>query len=179
MPGEYLTGMTQSTLSHAFIDQAIYWLNENTPKIEKCLTVLNEDEVWKRPNHSSNSVGNLILHLCGNITQYIISSLGENADIRERDLEFSSSGDYSKTELLSKLKSTINQAMVILKKLNEDDLMRIRSVQGFEHSGIACIIQVVEHYSYHTGQIIFWTKQLKDMDLGFYAGVDLNKKNNE
>jgi uncharacterized damage-inducible protein DinB len=177
MPGKHTPEMTQSTLSNEFIDQAIFRLNENTPKIEKCLTVLNEEEVWKRPNNSSNSVGNLVLHLCGNITQYIISSLGENEDLRIRDLEFSTSGGHTKTALLNKLKLTINQAIVILKKIKEEDLLRIRSVQGFEYTGMASIIQVVEHYSYHTGQIVFWTKLLKDIDLGFYAGLDLNKKN--
>ena len=169
--------MIQSTLVQEFIEQSILRLNENTPKIEKCLSILNEEEVWKRPNDASNSIGNLILHLCGNITQYIISSLGGNEDIRKRDLEFSTPGGFTKKMLLDKLKSTIDEAIVVLNNLKETDLLKIRSVQGFEYTGMASVIQVVEHYSYHTGQIIFWTKLLKDMDLGFYAGIDLNKKN--
>ena len=67
--------------------------------------------------------------------------------------------------------------MVTIRNLSEEDLLKVRSVQGFEHSGTGIIIHVVEHYSYHTGQIAFWTKLLKDKDLGFYAGHDLNKKN--
>ena len=52
------------------------------------------------------------------------------------------------------------------------------SVQGFQLSGIGIVVHVVEHYSYHTGQISFWTKQLKNKDLRFYAGLDLNVQNN-
>lgn len=169
--------MNRFALTNEFIEQAIFRLHENTPKIEKCLLLLNEEEIWKRPNTNSNSVGNLILHLCGNITQYIIASLGAKEDKRDRELEFSIERGYKKRELLDKLKSTIDQAVVILKDLKEQDLIAIRSVQGFKYSGMASIMQVVEHYSYHTGQIAFWTKLLKDQDLGFYAGIDLNQKN--
>ncbi len=169
--------MIQSTFEQEFIEQSIFRLSENTPKIEKCLSILSEEEVWKRPNDSSNSIGNLILHLCGNITQYIISSMGGNEDIREREQEFSTQGGFTKKMLLDNLKSTIDEAIEVLNNLKETDLLKIRSVQGFEYTGMASVIQVVEHYSYHTGQIIFWTKLLKDMDLGFYASIDLNKKN--
>ena len=160
-----------------FKEQSIQRMLENGPRIRKCLGALSEDEVWKRPNESSNSVGNLILHLCGNMTQYIISSLGGEEDLRERDIEFSTRSGYSKEELVTKLESTVEDCVGVIKGLSEEQLLKRRSVQGFEYSGIGNIIHVVEHYSYHTGQIAFWTKLLKDKDLGFYAGLDLNKKN--
>lgn len=165
------------TIAEEFTEQAIFRMNENTPKIKKCLQKLTEEEVWQRPNKSSNSVGNLILHLCGNIRQYIISSIGEKADTRERDLEFSTREGFTKNELLERLTTTVEEAINIIKSITESDLMKRRSVQGFDSSSLGNILQVVEHYSYHTGQIIFWTKLLKDKDLGFYAHVDLNKKN--
>jgi len=90
-----------------FIGQAINRSEENTPKIQKCLHELTEDEIWQRPNPSSNSVGNIILHLCGNITQYILSSLGKIEDKRERDKEFSTKGGLNKKELFDKLHSTL------------------------------------------------------------------------
>lgn len=160
-----------------FISQAIFRLNENTPRIEKCLRELSEEDVWKKPNNSSNSVGNLILHICGNITQYVITSLGEQKDQRKRDEEFDAVGGYTKAELLACLNNTIHQTIEVLRKLDEKDLLQVRSVQGFQFSGIGNIIHIVEHYSYHTGQIALWTKLLIDRDLGFYAGVDLNQKN--
>ena len=171
--------MNRTNQADEIISQAIFRLEENTIRVEKCLNDLSEKEVWLKPNNASNSVGNLILHLCGNITQYIISSLGREEDTRNRELEFTTSGGYNKSELLSKLNSTVKQAVDIIKNLSEDELLRVRSVQAYELSGIGIIIHVVEHYSYHTGQIAFWTKLLKDKDLGFYAGIDLNTKNKD
>lgn len=169
--------MAPSKLTEEIIGQAIFRLNENTPRIKKCLDELTEQEVWKRPNESSNSVGNLIIHLCGNITQYIISSLGGKNDGRERVKEFETRGGYTKAELFEKLSSTVDEAIEVIKNTDEEKLLKVRSVQGFEYSGVGNIIHVVEHYSYHTGQIAFFTKLLKDKDLGFYAGVDLNIRN--
>ena len=160
-----------------FIDQSIIRIDENTQKLTTCLHHLEEAEIWKRPNQNSNSVGNIILHLCGNIRQYAISSLGQIEDTRERDKEFSADGGYSKSELLKKLRDTVEQAKNIIKYISEVELLRKRQVQGFTHSGVGIIIHVTEHYSYHTGQIIFWVKLLKDKDLGFYKDIDLNVKN--
>ena len=160
-----------------FKEQSLGRIDQNTPKIIKCLNELEEKDIWKRPNPVSNSVGNLILHLCGNITQYIISSLGENPDRRERDKEFSARSGYSKKELQVKLVATVNEAIHIIQNVEEIRLLKIFSVQGFNLSGIGIIIHVTEHYSHHTGQIIFWTKLLMGNDLGFYANNDLNKKN--
>lgn len=165
------------SVTKEFLEQSIRRLGENIPRIEKCLNELTEDEVWQRPNSSSNSVGNLILHLCGNITQYVISSLGGQPDNRKRDAEFSASGGYKKMELLEKITKTINHAAEVIKNTNEDELLRVRKVQVYDVSGVNIIIHVTEHLSYHTGQIVFWTKLLKDKDMGFYKGINLNKKN--
>ena len=160
-----------------FIFQAIHRIDENTPKLIACVHELQQDEIWKRPNLHSNSVGNIILHLCGNIRQYAISSLGSRKDIRERDKEFSANGGYSASELMKKLSDTLDEAKSVIQNISAEELLRKRKVQGYTHSGIGIIIHITEHYSYHTGQIIFWTKLLKDKDLGFYASVDLNVKN--
>lgn len=157
--------------------QAIRHFNENTHKVTRCLEQLSEEDIWQRPNGASNSVGNQLLHLCGNITQYAISSLDQAEDKRERDAEFAASGGPTKTELMDKLSKTVNLAIQSLQDLPESELMRVRSVQGFDYTGIAVIMHVVEHYSYHTGQIAFWTKLLKDKSLGFYDNIDLNMKN--
>lgn len=160
-----------------FVDQCILRMEENTPKIFTCLDELDENEIWKRPNEASNSIGNIILHLCGNIRQYAISSLGHLPDARERDKEFSAQGGLSKNELKEKLESTLKQAIEAIKNISEEELLKIRLVQGFSLSGIGIIIHVVEHYSYHTGQIVFWTKLLKNHGFDFYSNHDLNTKN--
>ena len=164
-------------IEREFINQSILRINENTPRINKCMDQLSEKEIWRKPNSTSNSIGNLILHLCGNITQYIISSLGESKDNRERDQEFLSKGGFSKSELIQKLQTVVEKSTIILKETKKENLLKIYSVQGFELTGIGIIIHVVEHFSYHTGQIAFYTKLLKDKELGFYAGQELNAKN--
>ena len=164
-------------IAKEFTHQSAYFMSLNPPRIEKCLAQLSEKEVWKKPNASSNSIGNLILHLCGNITQYIHSSLGNEKDVRERDLEFSTKDGFSKKELLEKITQVTQKSIHIIKNISKKELRRNRSVQGFDYTGIGIIVHVTEHYSYHVGQIAFWTKYLKDKDLGFYEDMDLNLKN--
>ncbi len=162
-----------------FIENAIYRLDENMRMVQISLNGLSEEELWQKPNSASNSVANLILHLCGNITQYAISSLGERPDIRERALEFSVNSGAKKKELLGKLTDTVFHAKSVITHCSSEKLLHKHEVQGFSYSGIGIIIHVVEHFSYHTGQIAFWVKQLKNKDLEFYKGVDLSIKNKD
>lgn len=165
-------------IANEFSKQIIYRMNESTRMITLSFDQLTEEDVWRKPNVNSNSIGNLILHLCGNITQYAIASLGSKIDKRERDAEFEIKEGYLKKELLEKLKYTVDEAKDAIENVSVSELLREREVQGFVFSGIGILIHVVEHYSYHTGQIAFWTKQLKDKkSLGFYDGIDLNIKN--
>ncbi|QLG47049.1 DinB family protein [Costertonia aggregata] len=161
------------------VQNTLYRMDENTRMIKKSLLEVSEEEMWLKPNEALNSIANLILHLCGNITQYIISSLGETEDVRNRDLEFTTSNSGTKADLISKLEETVDTAKRVVFDANIDQLLKTRSVQGFSFSGIGIIIHAVEHYSYHTGQIAFWVKQLKNKDLGFYDGIDLKIKNEE
>jgi len=167
----------ETLLVEELVNTTLYRMDESTRLIKKSLTEISEEEVWLKPNESLNSIANLILHLCGNITQYIISSLGETEDIRERDLEFSTTKSLNKSELLTKLEATVDSAKRVISDSDPKQLLKIRVVQGFSYSGVGVILHVVEHYSYHTGQIAFWVKQLKNKDLDFYKGRDLNTKN--
>ncbi len=167
-------------IAKEFIEQIIYRMSESTRMIGLSFDQLSEDDIWKRPNDNTNSIGNLVLHLCGNITQYAIASLTGMEDKRQRDQEFSSENEFTKKQLFEKLKSIVNKAKEVIRDSTVEELLKKREVQGFTFSGIGIAIHVTEHYSYHTGQIAFWTKQLKDKkDLGFYDGVDLNIKNKE
>lgn len=167
----------EAQLVEELVKNALHRMEESTRMINKSLSNISEEEIWQKPNDSLNSMGNLILHLCGNITQYIISSLGENEDDRQRDSEFSASGGLTKLELLKKLKDTVDTAKRVIFDARPEQLVKIRSVQGFSFSGVGVIMHAVEHYSYHTGQIAFWVKLLRNKDLGFYDGLDLNTKN--
>lgn len=167
----------QSTEIQEFAAQIARHMVMNTPRLEKCLAELSESELWQRPNPQSNSVGNLLLHLCGNITQYVICSLGNQPDHRARDAEFAAEGGFNKAELLEKLRTVVDTATQIIRQADTETMLRQHKVQGFDMSGIAIAVHVCEHYSYHTGQVAFWVKLLKSKDLGFYAGVNLNAKN--
>lgn len=164
-------------LRQEIADNAIYRLNEGTRMISSSLLLLNEKDIWKKPNASSNSIGNLILHLCGNMHQYIIAALGDAPDIRERDSEFSADPGFTARELITMLKKKVELVKETIAPCTIENMLKTREVQGFNLSGIGIILHVVEHYSYHTGQIAYWTKILKDQDLGFYDGIDLTKKN--
>ena len=160
-----------------FVENTLYRMDESTRMVKKSLAGLSDQELWHRPNDASNSIGNLMLHLCGNITQYAISSLGETKDVRKRDLEFSIKSGFSKNELLDQLTKTVEAAKRTIQHTTVEQWLRKREVQGFNFSGIGIVMHVVEHYSYHTGQIAFWVKQVKNKDLRFYDGMDLNIKN--
>jgi uncharacterized damage-inducible protein DinB len=166
-----------NTTTQEFIDQCIYRIEKSTPKIVECLSRLTEAQVWERPNEASNSIGNIVLHLCGNIRQYIIAGIADQADIRERDKEFFAKDGYTKEDLQQKLSDTLEKAIDVIKSIDESKLLRQKSIQGFTMTGIGAIVHVTEHYSHHVGQIIFWTKLLTGKDLGFYRNVDLNRKN--
>ena len=164
-------------MKQEFINDSIQHLNEYTQRIETCLQLLTEEQVWQKPNESSNSIANLILHLCGNMTQYVLSSLGGEPDNRERDKEFSAEGGYTKEQLLSRLSTVVTKVITVVEQQEKASLLKTRSVQGFTKTGLSIILHITEHYSYHTGQIALLTKLMTNQDLGFYKGLDLNKKN--
>lgn len=146
------------------IKHAVFRLEENNAKIVSCLEWLSEDEVWEKPNEASNSMGNLVLHLCGNLTQYLLSALGKRKDERDRDAEFSASKIMNKQALIEKLTATVGQCVDLLQSLDQNSLETKYTVQGYHYSGVGNVIHAVEHFAYHTGQIAFWTKILRRKD---------------
>lgn len=151
-------------------------LEESFSRIKKCSLELSEEEFWRKPNRNSNSVGNLVLHLTGNIKQYINTGIGGEEDIRQRDEEFDEANKVKKDIAVSRLKEVLLSAKTIVDKLSMEVLSEQRKVQGFEESVLSIIIHVIEHMSYHVGQITYYTKLIKDIDTRYYAGLDLNSK---
>ncbi|NKI32243.1 DinB family protein [Croceivirga thetidis] len=162
-----------------FVENCCFRMDESLRMLKIALAKVSEDQVWLKPNSSLNSIGNLILHLCGNMTQYGIASLTETEDKRQRDLEFSTEGGLSKNELLNKIHVVIEEVKSTFSTISIERLLQQKQVQGFDFSGIGNMVHVVEHLSYHTGQIAFWVKQLQNESLGFYEGHDLNTKNED
>lgn len=149
---------------------------QSLPRIVKCLQELSEEEIWWRPNSSSNSAGNLVLHLCGNVHQWIISGLGGAEDKRERDREFAEQGPIPRQVLVAQLRRTVRDACRVLARLSDDLLSRKYVIQGFHVTGLDAAFGVTEHFGYHTGQIIFITKLKRAHDLRFTRLPVIKKK---
>ena len=146
------------------------------PRIEACVRALSPDQIWWRANPASNSVGNLVLHLEGNVRQWIVSGLGGAPDRRQRDKEFSELGPIPRRALLARLRQVVAEADRVLGRLNAAALTRTYSIQGFRVTGLRAVFSVAEHFSHHAGQIILLTKMLGGKDLGFTHLPEEKKK---
>src|SRR5437868_2670304 len=156
-------------IGQLFITRSRHHLSEDfLPKIERCLELLNNEQIWWRANPQSNSIGNLVLHLSGNVRQWIVSGLGGAADSRDRDAEFAQRDVISREELITKLKQTLSQADATLARFDVEKLLDLQSIQGFNVPALEAILHVVEHFSMHVGQIVYITKQLTAEDMHFY-----------
>ena len=155
--------------STEFITKARGFLrDEYLPKIERCLERLSDEQIWWRPNEDSNSVGNLLLHLCGNAQQWIVCGLGGEQDYRVRQSEFDERRVISRKELLARTKATLSRVDATLKQFDESRLLETFQIQGTTVTALEAIFHVTEHFSMHTGQIILLTKMIGGTDLGFY-----------
>jgi hypothetical protein len=140
-----------------------YW-----PRLRTCVESLTDEQVWWRPNDSSNSIGNIILHLNGNVRQWLVASFQRLEDTRDRPTEFSQRAVISGTALLAQLGSTMIEASEVLSGLTETDLLAPFDIQGYHIRGLDAVYQVVEHFGLHYGQILYITKMVQSKDLGFY-----------
>src|SRR5215510_5864129 len=117
------------------------------PKIERCLENLSNEQLWWRPNPESNSIGNLVLHLCGNARQWIVSGVGGEADARHRDAEFAQREVIERDELLSLLRRTLGDVSAVLERLDPSALFEKRQIQGSDVDVLEAIFHVTEHFS--------------------------------
>lgn len=164
-----LAKTSDPAIARAFIDRALdFLLNDYQPKIERCLEKLTDEQIWWRANEESNSIGNLILHVCGNARQWIISGVGSQPDTRVRDAEFERREAIPREDLLQLLRSTMAEIETILRALDPSILLERRKIQGHDVDLLEAIFHVTEHVSMHTGQIIMLTKMLTASDLRFY-----------
>ncbi|MEL6123511.1 MAG: DinB family protein [Bacteroidota bacterium] len=162
-------------ISKSLIDQFNHRIyGESIPRIEKVVSILTHDQIWYSPNTASNSIGHLILHLCGNVTQWIGTGIGQRVDDRERDLEFTTADTISAEGLVDRLQLLRVVTDEALKELTDELLLEPREVQGFNENPLSILVHVIEHFSYHTGQIAMIAKYRTDSDLGFYEGQNLN-----
>lgn len=143
--------------------------DESMHRIVRCLKLLSDDQIWHQPSPNTNSIGNLVIHLLGNAEQWIIGSFGQRKITRNRPSEFLPHQNLPQSILLNKIQALKTEMSVAIERLTADQLIQRYDVQVFQETGISILIHVIEHFSYHTGQIAFQTKLLADQSLDFYA----------
>jgi uncharacterized damage-inducible protein DinB len=163
-----MTEIPTDGLAARFLDYSTRKLRQLSSRIETCLGGLNEEQVWARGGENENAIGNLALHLCGNVRQWIVAGVGGLPDVRQRDAEFAARGGLGIEELSHRVRTTVADAAAVLDSVTPERLAERVTIQGYDVSVLEAIYAVVEHFSMHTGQIIFATKMLTGADLGFY-----------
>jgi hypothetical protein len=127
-------------------------------RIRHCLEQLNQEQLWWRCQSSLNSIGNLILHLCGNLRQWIVAGLGGAPDVRNRPAEFAETGPLPKADLVRRLEAVVAEAREVLSRLTADQLLAARHIQGFDVNGLGAIFDSVPHFRGHTQEIVHLTR---------------------
>jgi uncharacterized damage-inducible protein DinB len=164
-------------VSLAFLRQARFsLLEEYWVKIKCSVDLLADEQLWWRPNEESNSIGNLLLHLSGNVRQWVIAGIGGATYARDRQREFSERSRIGKAELLDLLQSTLAEVDAVLARIEKDvadsrsdlPLQRVCEPQGFKQTVLDAVAHVVGHFGYHTGQIVYITKLLESGQVRFY-----------
>lgn len=156
-------------LGRAFLEESRrYLIDEYAVKIRLCLGELSDDDLWWRPHDQSNSIGNLLLHLAGNIRQWIVSGVGGAPDTRHRQAEFDERGPLPREEVLRRLEAALVEVDRVLRGLDPAALDETRLIQGRSTNVMRAIFHVVEHFGMHTGQIVYVTKLRTGRDLAFY-----------
>jgi uncharacterized damage-inducible protein DinB len=156
-------------LATPFLERSRHYLAVEYPtKIRRCLDVLPADALWRRADERSNSIGNLLLHLAGNVRQWIVSSVGGAPDARFRSGEFTARDGADADSLFAALRATLDEADRVIASLTPERLLERRTIQGRDVLVFDAVYHVVEHFSLHTGQIILLTKQYAPARIQFY-----------
>lgn len=158
-----------AAVAQEFLRDSRKELRTRRERIESCVRKLTQEQLWIRRHENENAIGNLVLHLCGNVRQWIISGVGGAADQRDRDAEFARRDPLSTEDLLLRLRQTLDEADRVLERVSPEDLLSKRKIQVYEVTVLHAIYHVAVHFSEHTGQIIWATKGLTGEDLGFYG----------
>lgn len=145
-----------------------YLTDEYRIKLRRSVEALPAEHLWSRPNAESNSIGNLLLHLEGNVRQWIVSGVGGERDVRDRAAEFSATGTYTTEELLSRLERVLDEADAVLARVRPEELTERRQIQGRDVTVLDAIYQTVQHFALHLGQIILVTKAESPGAVRFY-----------
>jgi uncharacterized damage-inducible protein DinB len=157
------------TVPAEFIEASCVFLKDDfLPKLLHCLNAMSDDQIWWRPNEQSNSVGNLVLHLRGNVKQWIVVPLGGGKFRRDRNVEFATRESVPKAQLISEIQAAVEEVEGVIRNFAANQLLVRYPIQVYQTSALQAIYHVVEHFSYHLGQILYIYKLQTSTDPGFY-----------
>lgn len=155
------------SLARPFLDQSMTLLRgEWLPKLETAVGALGDD-LWWRPNETSNSAGTICVHLAGNLRQWIVAGVGGAPDVRNRPAEFATTGGRSAADVLADLRAAVDEACAVIDGLDEEALLAVYPIQGREPTGLRAVYHAVEHFAMHAGQII-WIAKARGGAVRFY-----------
>jgi uncharacterized damage-inducible protein DinB len=156
-------------LATDFVARSRYYLASEYPsKIERCLAVLPAAALWRRDGPTENGVGNLLLHLSGNVRQWVVSGVGGALDARRRSAEFDAREGDDAATLMSRLRGTLDEADAVLASLDARRLAERVTIQGRDVTVLDAVYHVTEHFAMHTGQIILLAKRYAPGQVRFY-----------
>ncbi len=169
------------TTAELFVQEALFRLQgEYLPRIHKALAALPAADLWWTPHGNITSIGVLLRHLRGNVGQWIVSGLGGRPDGRVRKSEFAGATQDDAASLLSALEATLAEACAIIAAMDAEALARVYPIQIYRVTGLKAVFHVVEHFSWHAGQIT-WIAKLRagaGHGLAFYDDARLNAGGN-
>jgi uncharacterized damage-inducible protein DinB len=160
---------TADSIGGLFLTNSCQKLEKMADHVHTCFQKLDDELIWKRSTPVENSLANLVLHLCGNVRQWIGCYVGGLPDIRKRSEEFAARDGGSGAELLAQLDETVRMAVGILQNLAPERLVERVAVQDGQTAAVLeAIYHVVGHFQQHVGQIIYATKLWTAEDLALY-----------
>ncbi|MCC6928571.1 MAG: DUF1572 family protein [Gemmatimonadaceae bacterium] len=152
-----------------FLERSRYYLGLEYPaKLRSAVLAVPAAKLWWRPHPTCNSVGNLVLHLAGNVRQWVVSGIGGAPDVRQRDAEFAADGGMDAVALLEHLEKALSDVDAVLARLGPESLGEVRRIQGRETTVFSALYHVVEHFSGHVGQVILLAKMYAPGEIRFY-----------
>lgn len=160
------------TIESEFLTFSADKLTQLMSRIEVSVAKLTPEQIWARSSQSENAIGNLLLHLNGNLSQWILSGVGGQAYARDRDGEFAARDGAAAAELLARLRSTVDAVATVIRAVPHTRLTERLSIQDYDVTVFGAIYHVVEHFSGHAFQIFLLTKMFTGEDLGFYAHLN-------
>jgi uncharacterized damage-inducible protein DinB len=157
----------EQDIAKAFAREAIYCMHYGINKIEHCLKQLDDEQVWWRPRDEMNSIGNLLLHVAGNLRQWIVAGVGDVEDTRIRQLEFDERGPLPKEQVLNRLLEVLSQAEATIRNVSAEELLKDKRIQGHDSNKMQAIWHSITHFQGHVQEIIGMTRQQLGADYKF------------